>query len=259
MTTVVTIPEDLPVYTKWNLATYDLAVVSEHGGVVLVDKPRGWTSFDVVAKCRNLLRIKKVGHTGTLDPMATGLLLLCLAKATKLADALQAGTKQYTGTITLGSETTTDDAEGDVVSTVGTGHVSVQMILDAVQSFRGEISQTPPMYSAKKVDGSRLYKMARRGVEVQRQATTVHVHEFELLEIDIPQIRFRIVCSKGTYIRSIARDLGRLLKTGAHLSELRRTKSGQYDVSDALTIEQIAQFSKSMQPTPAVDSSTGNP
>ncbi|MBC8145452.1 MAG: tRNA pseudouridine(55) synthase TruB [bacterium] len=218
--------------------TFDAALL-DPGVVLLVDKPKGWTSFDVVAKCRGIFRVKKIGHTGTLDPMATGLLILCIGRATKLVDSLQATEKEYFGTMLMGATTSTDDAESDVSETFATEHLNEQIICSAAQSFVGEIQQMPPMFSARKVAGQRMYKLARRGEVVEVAPRAVTVSTFEITLVDLPRVGFRVVCSKGTYIRSLARDLGRAVESGAHLTELRRTRSGTMHVAQALTIEEL--------------------
>lgn len=209
------------------------------GVILLVDKPKGWTSFDVVAKCRGILHVRKIGHTGTLDPMATGLLVLCIGRATKLADALQASEKEYVGEMLLGAVTPTDDAESEPSESFSTDHLTDDMIRSAAATFVGEQQQTPPMFSARKVAGQRLYKLARRGVTVEVAPRTITVSAFDIESIALPRVRFRIVCSKGTYIRSLARDLGRAVGSGAHLTELRRTRSGAMHVDHALSMDEL--------------------
>jgi tRNA pseudouridine55 synthase len=201
-----------------------------------------------VAKTRNLLRVKKVGHTGTLDPMATGLLIICLGKATKLADRIQAEEKEYTGTIRFGATTPTDDAESEENAQFPVDHLTAESIRSAAAGSIGESMQTPPIFSARKVDGQRLYKLARRGETeetVAIPAKLITVHTFDITGVDLPEARFDIVCSKGTYIRSLARDLGRKLDTGAYLTELRRVRSGLFLVEDAVTIHDLQQLAES--------------
>ncbi|HVK39039.1 MAG TPA: tRNA pseudouridine(55) synthase TruB [Candidatus Kapabacteria bacterium] len=222
-----------------DLATLDTTTLATDGGVLLVDKPKGWTSFDVVAKCRGIFRVKKVGHTGTLDPMATGLLVLCFGRATKLVERLQAEEKEYTGAIRFGATTPTDDADSEETETFAIDHLTPEAIADSAASFVGEQLQAPPMFSARKVAGQRLYKLARRGETVEVAPRAITVRAFEITAVDLPEARFRIVCSKGTYIRSLARDLGRALGTGAYLTELRRTRSGDLHVDRAATIDEL--------------------
>ena len=247
MTSVTENPlTDVPIFSRRNLDA--LSVDATTGALLLVDKPAGWTSFDVVAKTRNLLRIKKVGHTGTLDPMATGLLVICLGKATKLADRIQAEEKEYTGTIHFGATTPTDDAESGENEQFPTGHLTPEAIHAGAASFLGESMQIPPIFSARKVGGERLYRMARRGETgetVDIPAKQITVHTFDITGVDLPDARFDIVCSKGTYIRSLARDLGRKLSTGAYLTELRRVRSGSFLVEDAVTIHDLQQLAES--------------
>lgn len=242
MTTETYLPEEgtpVRIITRQSLSGTDLSQIPPEGMLLVIDKPTTWTSFDVVAKVRRMLNVKKVGHTGTLDPMATGLLVLCLGKATKLADRIQAGIKEYTGTIRLDATTTTDDAEGDVIQEFTTENLTRDLIEEAVGSFLGESLQHPPMFSARKVGGQRLYKLARRGEHVEVPAKPIMIYNFEITRIELPEIDMRIVCSKGTYIRSIARDLGSKLGSGGFLSALRRIRSGDFHVSDAVTIEML--------------------
>ncbi len=213
------------------------------GQTILIDKPLNWTSFQVVNKLRWVIRKKfhikkiKVGHAGTLDPLATGLLVICTGKFTKKINQLQAEIKEYTGTITLGSTTPSFDLETEINQTFPTEHLSLQKIKDATNLFLGEIDQVPPLYSAIKKDGVRLYELARRGETTEIKSRKTTIYEFEITKIEMPNVDFRVVCSKGTYIRSLANDFGQALKSGAHLSVLRRTKSGNFDVQDAITPE----------------------
>lgn len=215
-------------------------------GILVIDKPQGWTSFDVVAKIRNKLGAKKVGHTGTLDPMATGVLVLCLGKATKLAQTMTGYDKEYIAEITLAATSPTDDAEGEVQKNEAAKPVSDDELKAALKTFEGEIMQLPPKFSAKKIKGRRAYDMARKGQEVKLEPVPVKVHELELLEYAWPIARVRVLSGKGFYVRSLARDLGEKLGTGAYLSALRRTKVGDFDLSQATTIE--AADEKSVQP-----------
>lgn len=213
----------------------------KNGKVLLIDKPLHWTSFQAVNKVRWALKKKfglkkiKVGHAGTLDPLATGLLVLCTGKFTKKIQELQAESKEYTGTITLGATTPSYDLETEIDRTYPVEHISEQMILQAAASLTGRIQQVPPLYSAIKKDGVRLYEKARKGELMEIKPREVEVFAFEITGIQMPEIHFRITCSKGTYIRSIASDIGKALDSGAYLSKLRRTKSGDFDVSNALS------------------------
>ncbi|MBE7176834.1 MAG: tRNA pseudouridine(55) synthase TruB, partial [Mucilaginibacter polytrichastri] len=204
-------------------------------------KPLRWTSFDVVNKTRNALKpLKlKVGHAGTLDPLATGLLVICTGKLTKQIDTFQAEEKEYTGTITLGATTPSYDLEREVDRTFPLQNWSEEELFSVAKKLSGEIEQFPPAHSALKKDGERLYEKARRGEEVELKARKVTVSTFELTRIALPEIDFRIVCSKGTYIRSLAHDFGRLLDNGGHLSSLRRTRSGQFNVADAWNLDEL--------------------
>lgn len=219
----------------------------ESGTVFLVDKPLEWTSFDVVAKIRGILRQvlnvrkHKVGHAGTLDPLASGLLIVCTGKMTKQIHLYQDMPKEYTGTITLGSTTPSYDREMPVDQVFPVDHITPEGMEKARISLMGEILQEVPLYSAVKVEGRRLYDIARKGESVISKSRNVFVHEFEIDTQHFPDIRFRIVTSKGTYIRAIAHDFGRLLNSGAHLSELRRTKIGKYKVDDAWRLEELTE------------------
>lgn len=211
-----------------------------NGQIILVDKPLKWTSFQVVNKLRWALKTKynlkklKVGHAGTLDPLATGLLVLCTGKFTKKIDTLQADIKEYTGTLYLGATTASYDLETEINEKFPTEHVTEKQILEATQKFLGEIDQIPPLFSAIKKDGVRLYEIARRGETIEIKSRKTTIFEFEITEINLPHIEFRVVCSKGTYIRSLANDFGKSLNSGAHLVALRRTKSGEFHVENAI-------------------------
>jgi tRNA pseudouridine55 synthase len=206
------------------------------GQVLLIDKPLNWTSFQVVNKLRwqirNAFKIKKikVGHAGTLDPLATGLLVICTGKMTKQIDTFQAQIKEYTGIITLGSTTPSYDLETEIDNTFPTQHITVQLINETTKQFVGDIQQYPPIFSAIKKDGKRLYEFARAGETVEIKPRTIHISKFEITH-------FRVVCSKGTYIRSLAHDFGKALHSGGHLSTLRRTKIGTFEVVNAMTPE----------------------
>lgn len=233
---------EAPLFSRSNLDALTPEIIAERGALLLVDKPLGWTSFDVVAKTRGILRVKKIGHTGTLDPLATGLLVLCLGRATKLADAIQAGEKEYTGTIRFGAITATDDAEGEEIEQFPVDHLTEESIRQAAAGFLGESLQAPPMFSARKKDGQRLYKLARRGETVEVPPRPITIMEFDITGIALPEIGFRVVCSKGTYIRSLARDMGQRLGSGGYLTELRRTRSGTFGVEDAVTMNDLQQL-----------------
>ncbi|MDB0040548.1 tRNA pseudouridine(55) synthase TruB [Algibacter sp.] len=213
------------------------------GQVLLVDKPLNWTSFQVVNKLRweirqafNIKKIK-VGHAGTLDPLATGLLVICTGKMTKQIDTFQGQIKEYTGTLVLGSTTPSFDLETEINNTFPTDHISEDLIYKTTKQFIGEIQQFPPVFSALKKDGKRLYEFARAGEHVDIPSRAVSISEFEITKIDKLNLDFRVVCSKGTYIRSLANDFGKALNSGGHLSALRRTKIGDFDVTSATSIE----------------------
>ncbi len=208
-------------------------------GVLVVDKPRGPTSFDVVRQVRSLLRIKKVGHTGTLDPMATGVLPLCLGEATKIAGHILEGDKAYDATVRLGAETDTQDAEGRVTAEAPVPPLTRALLESALERFRGTFEQLPPMYSAVKVDGKRLYELARAGEEVERAARRVTVHELTLRDFGATELKLSVRSSKGFFVRTLAFELGRALGCGAHLTALRRTASGPFTLSHALPLAQL--------------------
>jgi tRNA pseudouridine55 synthase len=213
--------------------------VFAEGKVLLIDKPLRWTSFDVVRKIRNLIRIKKVGHAGTLDPLATGLLIVCTGKFTKKIDEYMAQEKEYTGTITLGATTPTYDLESEPQNFKPFEHISVDQLRQAAQSLTGKILQTPPIHSAIKKDGKRVYELARKGVEVKLEARPVTISEFEMVKVDLPNVEFRVVCSTGTYIRSLANDFGEAMGCGGYLSSLCRTRIGNFLLKDAMSVTQF--------------------
>ncbi len=213
------------------------------GQVLLIDKPLQWTSFQAVNKLRweirhafNIKKIK-VGHAGTLDPLATGLLVICTGKMTKQIDTFQGQIKEYTGTLVLGSTTPSFDLETEINETFPTDHITKEAIHEATKQFVGEIDQYPPIFSAIKKDGKRLYEFARAGEDVEIKSRKITISEFEITRIENNHIDFRVVCSKGTYIRSLANDFGKALNSGSHLSALRRTKIGDFHVENALTPE----------------------
>lgn len=218
-----------------------------NGKVLLIDKPLNWTSFQVVNKIRWAIRKKfnlkkiKVGHAGTLDPLATGLLILCTGKMTKKINEYQAENKEYTGTITLGATTPSFDLETEIDQTFPIEHITEELIYAAAESFKGFIDQKPPIYSAIKKDGIRLYELARKGEQTEIKSREVNILDFDITKIELPLVHFRILCSKGTYIRSIASDFGKELHSGGHLSSLRRTKSGAFDLSKAISPESFVE------------------
>jgi len=213
------------------------------GQILLINKPLGWTSFDVVKKIKNLIRKKynlkkiKVGHAGTLDPLATGLLIVCTGKFTKQISKIQSQEKEYTGDIILGMTTPSYDLETEVDVTFETRHITEQLIKETTAQFIGEIDQKPPIFSALKRGGERLYEKARRGEKIKIESRRVSVHSFDITTIEMPKVSFEITCGKGTYIRSIANDFGAALNSGAHLSKLCRTAIGNYNLSEGINIE----------------------
>ncbi len=212
------------------------------GEVLLINKPLTWTSFDVVNKLRHTLTKKtghklKVGHAGTLDPLATGLLIICTGKMTKRIDEFQGMDKEYTGSFFIGATTPTYDSEMEPDATFATKHITPEQLHQAVKQFTGILQQMPPLYSAIKVDGKVAYAEARKGKEVELKTREVEIKEFELTNIALPLVEFRVVCSKGTYIRSLAFDFGKALNSGAYLKSLCRTKIGQFDLQNSLSVE----------------------
>jgi tRNA pseudouridine55 synthase len=206
---------------------------TQEGEVILLDKPLTWTSFDAVNKLKKGCKFKKIGHAGTLDPLATGLLILCTGRKTKEIERYQNQEKEYTGTLVLGKTTPSIDLETGFDAEYPTAHIQEEHLREAAATLTGTIEQEPPIFSAVKVDGERLYKKARRGEQVIIKKRTVEVRLFEIEVSRFPEISFRIICSKGTYIRSLVRDFGLLLGSGAYLSELRRTRIGAFEVKDA--------------------------
>jgi len=209
-------------------------------GIVLVDKPAGPTSHDVVAKMRKLFNTRKVGHAGTLDPMATGMLVIGIGRATRLLGYFTAHDKEYLGTIRLGISTTTDDAQGELVTRVSAGHITESEIIETVRDFRGPIMQQPSAVSAIKIDGERAYTRVRNGEEISIPPRSVMIHDLEIVgierlsDLDVIDLKVRVVCSAGTYIRALARDIGKQLEVGGHLTQLRRTRSGVFDAMKSL-------------------------
>lgn len=215
---------------------------SDLEGVLLIDKPEGMTSHDVVDKVRHKLKMKRVGHAGTLDPNATGLLIILVGKATKLSQYLMGLDKTYEGVITLGIETTTQDAEGEVVAEKEVPELTEEQVKAAMQEFIGDQYQTPPMFSAKKIDGVPLYKLARKGKTVEREPRFIHVSSFKLDKWESPDIEFTLGCSKGTYVRTVANDLGQKLGCGAYLKELRRTDIERFRIEDSIELESFQEL-----------------
>jgi len=231
---------------SWTAETF------KDGQVLLIDKPLTWSSFQAVNKIKYALKRKyqfsktfKIGHAGTLDPLATGLLIICTGKFTKKIPEIQGQTKEYTGTITVGATTPSYDLETEIDATFPMDHITEDLIRATAQTFEGEIMQKPPVFSAIKKDGKRLYEHARAGEEVEIEARKTTIYEFEITRIALPEIDFRVTCSKGTYIRSLAYDFGKAMQSGGHLTVLRRTKIGDYSVEEALTPEDfVALLSK---------------
>ena len=217
------------------------------GQVILIDKPVNWTSFDVVAKLRRLVKVKKVGHAGTLDPLATGLLIICTGKKTKEISNYQEQRKKYTGVITLGKSSPSMDLATDITEKSVPENLTEQKIFEVRNKFLGKIEQVPPMFSAIKHKGKALYKLARKGKEVEREPRQVEIYSFEITKIELPDIHFEIACSKGTYIRVIANDFGNELGCGGILSSLRRTGIGDYKVDDAYEINEFSSMFKILE------------
>jgi len=211
----------------------------EEGKIILINKELRWTSFDVVKKIRRTLRIKKVGHAGTLDPLATGLLIVCAGKMTKQINSFMHLEKEYVGTMVLGKTTPSVDLETAFDSEQNIEHIKEKEILDLTGNFIGQLKQVPPIYSAIKKDGSPLYLKARKGEDVQIEPRAVEAMEFEITNITLPEVKFRLVCSKGFYVRSLVRDFGNALGIGAYLLELKRTRIGQYKLDDAMNINEF--------------------
>ena len=224
------------------------------GMVLLIDKPYQWTSFNVVSKIRTLLKHHtgdkkiKVGHAGTLDPLATGLLVICIGRATKSVNQLTAQDKTYEATFKLGQTTPSFDLEKEIDQTYPTQHINNELIKKVVANFIGKQQQVPPIFSAKLIDGKRAYKFARQGLEPEMKPVPIEIFNIDILKFEMPLLKLKIHCSKGTYIRALARDLGIALNSGAHLVELRRTQSGQFNINQALTITEFEKIITSMQP-----------
>ena len=211
----------------------------EEGRVVLIDKPLHWTSFDVIRKIRNTIKIKKVGHAGTLDPLATGLLIVCTGKFTKSINEYMAQEKEYTGTFTLGAVTPTFDLESEPENFQSVTGITIESIVETAKKFTGEIMQIPPVHSAIKQQGKPVYLLARKGIEVKLEARKITIHDFEIININLPLISFKVVCTTGTYIRSLANDFGVALGCGAYLSSLCRTRIGKFTLAEAVSIDEF--------------------
>lgn len=218
------------------------------GEIIPIDKPYTWTSFQIVSKVRYLLSRKygikrfKVGHAGTLDPLATGVLLLCTGKATKRIEELQSQTKEYVAEITLGATTPSFDLEHPIDATYPYEHITREMVEETLKQFIGNIAQRPPLFSACKVEGKRAYDLARKGSDMQLEPKQIRIDEIELIECDLPRIRIRVVCGKGTYIRSLARDIGEALQSGGHLTDLIRTRIGEYRIDNCIKLEAFQEW-----------------
>ncbi len=239
------LPGDRRPASLWKQQPQPKDINFQEAGIIALDKPYEWTSFDAVKKIRGALKIKKIGHAGTLDPLATGLLILCTGKMTKQINRFQEEEKEYEGTLVLGKTTPSVDLETEVDSETPIDEITEKMIHDGVGAFQGVIQQIPPAHSAVKVKGERVYKKARRGEQVKLEPRTVFIKSFEITKINLPEVHFRVVCSKGTYIRSLVRDFGNALEVGAYMSALRRTRIGDIHVKDAYTIpEFLAQINR---------------
>lgn len=225
------------------------------GETLLIDKPLGWTSFDVVKRVRGILTRRygvkklKVGHAGTLDPLASGVMIVVTGRSTKLIDSLQAGVKEYIATIALGATTPSFDLETEIDARYPTEHITRELVDDALRRFTGRIEQVPPEYSACKVDGKRAYELARKGREVELKPKVLVIDEIELIEYSPTSITIRVVCSKGTYIRALARDIGKALGSGGHLTALRRTRVGDAHIADCLNVDQTSELLRSVSVT----------
>lgn len=216
-------------------------IIPEEGKVLLINKELQWTSFDVVKKIRNLVRIKKVGHAGTLDPLATGLLIVCVGKKTKEINQFMGQEKEYLGTMVIGKTTPSIDLETEINSEQSIEHIANEDVMVTSKKFLGKLMQVPPIYSALKKDGQPLYKKARKGEKVKVEPREVEAKEFEITKIDLPEVQFRLVCSKGFYVRSLVHDFGEELGVGAYMSQLTRTRIGPYRLEDAMTIGEFGQ------------------
>ncbi len=242
------------------------ANLNSENNIFLINKPLGWTSFDAVKKIRNILlkrfsplsfgegmgvRRLKVGHAGTLDPLASGLLVICTGKMTKRISEIQLLEKEYTGAFVLGATTPSYDRETEINATSDFSHVTTTMLYDAIKQFTGKILQAAPLHSAKKIEGKRAYDFARKGKDIELKPVEVFIHSFEITGINLPEVSFKVVCSKGTYIRSLANDFGRTLGCGAYLASLSRTRIGNYLLADAVTPEEFSEKQVSINLLPA--------
>ena len=216
--------------------------IFDEGQVLLINKPLEWTSFDVVRKIRNTCRTKKVGHAGTLDPLASGLLILCTGKFTKKINEYMAREKEYTGSFTVGAVTPTYDLESDPENFRDYSSITMNRIQELTKKFKGEILQIPPMHSAIKKDGKRVYELARKGQTIELEPRKITIKDFEITSIELPKVFFRVVCSTGTYIRSLAHDFGQELGCGAYLSNLCRTRIGEFSIKDSFTMDQAIEY-----------------
>ncbi len=214
-------------------------VEAERGGILVVDKPKGLTSHDVVDIVRRALKTRRVGHAGTLDPIATGVLVVMVGGATRRSSELSGEDKEYSATMKLGEATDTGDASGKVIKTSALNGIGASAVEEAVMSFKGEIEQTPPMYSAVKHKGKTLYKLARKGITVARKPRRVNIKKISVVEVRLPEVDLSVVCSKGTYVRQLCADIGERLGCGAHMTALRRTRSGDFDISQAVSVESL--------------------
>jgi tRNA pseudouridine55 synthase len=221
--------------------------IFEQGQVLLINKPLEWTSFDVVRKIRNTIKIKKVGHAGTLDPLATGLLILCTGKFTKRINEYMAQEKEYTGTFTFGATTPTYDLESEPQDFKDYSNLTPEGLQDIAKRFTGELLQVPPMHSAIKKDGKRVYELARQGLTIELEPRKIVIKEFEFTAIEFPVVHFKVVCSTGTYIRSLANDVGQAAGCGAYLSSLCRTRIGEFTLEQSMTMEQALEWVKEMK------------
>ena len=221
--------------------------IFEEGQVLLINKPLEWTSFDVVRKIRSAIKIKKVGHAGTLDPLATGMLILCTGKFTKRINEYMAQEKEYTGTFTLGATTPTYDLESEPQDLKDYSAITPEQLQTIAQQFTGEIMQVPPMHSAIKKDGKRVYELARQGITIELEPRKITIKEFEFTAIELPVLHFRVVCTTGTYIRSLANDVGKAAGCGAYLSSLCRTRIGGFTLDKSMTMEQALEWVKEMK------------
>ena len=213
-------------------------------GFLVVNKEKGFTSHDVVAKLRGILKMKKIGHAGTLDPYATGVLTVCLGRATKFSSKMMESDKEYRVQMMLGQVTDTQDTSGKILEQKDTANITADEVREMILSFEGGYDQIPPMYSAKKVNGKKLYEYAREGIEVEREPERVNIYDISIDEIELPYARFTVTCSKGTYIRTLCHDIGQKLGCGACMSELERTKASGFTLDDAHTLDEIEQVAK---------------